>query len=257
MRDMHALVATRSFIGIDADLWTAVAAFVGPLVAVLIGLWVFKIQQQSQHASQRFLTDGVQKLSGTLSSLLSIHLLNYQIGTYIIRTLRTYERGAPLAPDPNELPRFLGLELDSLPIDAVLPVQELVGDKVVLDWVMHVLSDVTLEAKEGDFQIRRPIVAYYTDPSLKVNVDEAVRQLTALLDGWEALISPHFALLDRLYDLERHLVSKRPLTAKGFFAVSKRSQIEEIRGHLQRGYDHSRKVEEETEALRKGGGAAP
>jgi hypothetical protein len=258
MRDMHSLAAWRSFIGVDADLWTAIAAFVSPLAAVLVGLLVFRIQQQSQHASQRFLTDGVQKLYGTLSTLLSIHLLNYQIASYMIRTLKTYKLGDPLTPDPNEIPRFLGLDLESLPIDSLLPVQELIGDKVILDWVTHALSDVTLEAKDGEFQIRQPLVAYYgCDPqTTKLDVNEAGRQLTCILEAYNARISVHFGLLDRLNDLARHVATKRPWTLGGYYSIWKRREIGGIREQMQMRYKQYQKVRENTKAVLKGGGAA-
>jgi len=249
--------ASRSFVGIDADLWTAAGAFAGPLVAVLLGLWIFRIQQQSQHASQRFLTDGIQRLYGTLSTLLSIHLLNYQIGSNIIRMLKTCDRDHPLKPEPAEIPRFLGLELESLPIDSLLPVQELIGDRVVLDWVMLALSDLTLEAKEGEFQIRQPVAAYYrTDPATtKLDVDEAARRLTSVLEAWNSRASAHFALIDRLNDLAGHLARKRPLTVQGYYAVWKRSEIGEVREEMQRGHENAQKVHRDTDAILKSGGA--
>jgi len=247
-----------SFLGIDADLWTAAATLAGPLVAVLLGLWIFRIQQQSQHASQRFLTDGIHKLHGTLSTLLSIHLQNYQIGGYVIRILKTYKLGDPLTPDPNEIPRFLGLELESLPIDSLLPVQELIGDRVVLDWVMLAVSDVTLEAKEGEFQIRQPVAAYYgCDPSTtKLDVDEAVRRLTLILEGWNCRVSAHFALVDRLNDLAGHVARKRPWTVQGYYSVWKRSEIDKIREEMRRGYQNAQKAHQDTDAVLKSGGAA-
>ncbi len=218
---------------------------------------VFRVQQQGQLAAQRFLTDGIQKLYGTLSTLLSIHLQNYQIGNYVIRTPKTYERSHPLAPQPDALPRFLGLELESLPVDSLLPVQELIGDKVVLDWVMLALSDITLEAKEADFQIRQPIVAYYkSDPSTKINVDEGVQRLTNVLEAWQSRVAVHFALLDRLNDLANHLARKRPWTIQGYYAVSKRPEIGEIREEMKRGYERAKKLHEETEEVLKSGGAS-
>lgn len=249
--------ASRSFVGIDADLWTAAGAFAGPVVAVVLGLWIFRIQQQSQHASQRFLTDGIQKLHGTLSILLSIHLQNYQIGSYIIRMLKMYKLGGPLTPEPHEIPRFLGLELESLPIDSLLPVQELIGDGVVLDWVWLALSDITLEAKEGEFQIRRPVAAYYrSDPSTaKLDVDEAGQRLTSILEAWQSRASAHFALLDRLNDLADHVARKRPWTVHGYYAMSKRSEIEKIREEMRRGHENAQKVHRDTDAILKSGGA--
>jgi hypothetical protein len=216
------------------------------------------IQQQSQHALQRFLTDGIQALHGTLSQLLSIHLQNYQIGSYIIRIVKTYERDHPLAPEANEFPRFLGLELESLPIASLLPVQELIGDKVVLDWVMLALSDVTLEAKEGDFQIRQPTVAFYrADPSnTKMDVDEAVRRLTAVLEAWNTRVSTHFALLDRLNDLARHVATKRPWTIRGYYAIWKRREIEKLRDEMRQGYRRAREAHEATATVLKTGGAS-
>jgi len=250
--------ASPSFLGVDAELWSAAATFAGPLVAVLLGLWIFRIQQQSQHASQRFLTDGIQKLYGTLSTLLSIHLQNYQIGSYIIRTLKTYKLGDPLAPQPDEIPRFLGLELESLPIDSLLPVQELVGDRVVLDWSMLALSDVTLEAKEGEFQFRRPVAAYYqSDPSTtRLNVDEVVQRLTLILDGWNSRVSAHFALLDRLNDLAHHVATKHPWTVQGYYTLWKRADVDKIRQEMRRGYENAQKAHEDTHATLKSGGAA-
>jgi hypothetical protein len=246
--------ARSSFAGVDADLWVALGTVVGPLLAVFLGLLVFRYQQQSQSALQRFLTDGVQSLFGTFSTLLSIHLQNYQIGTFVIRTLRTYEWGHPLAPEPDEIPRFLGLELESLPIDSVLPVQELVGDKVVLEWVMSALSDVTLEAKMADSEIRQPIAAYYrTNP--KLDRDEAVQRLTAVLEAWNTRVSAHFALLDRLNDLARHLATKLPWTVGGYYAVYKRKDIDKLRAEMHADFEKAQKAHDQTEKLLRSGGA--
>jgi len=254
---MHTLAAYRSFIGVDADAWSAVGVFIGPLLAVVAGLLVFRYQQDMQDAHRRFLTDGIQKLTGTLAHLLEIHLQNYQVGTYNIRILKTYERSHPLAPKPGEFPRFVGLNSEPLAIDSPLSVQELIGDKVVLDWVMHALSDVTLEAKEGDSQIRQPIEAYYrSDASVKLDVDEAVRRLELILEAWNTRIEPHFALLDRLYELDRHLARRRPWTVRGYYAVSTHSEIRQIREQMQLQYKDYEKVHEKTADVMKSGGAA-
>lgn len=246
--------ARSSFAGVDANLWVALGTIVGPLAAVFVGLLVYRYQQQSQYALQRFLKDGVQNIFGTLSTLLSIHLQNYQIGTFVIRTLRTYEWGHPLAPGPDEIPRFLGLELESLPIDSVLPVQELIGDRVVLDWVMSALSDVTLEAKVADSEIRQPIAAYYrTNP--KLDRDEAVQRLTAVLEAWNTRVSAHFALLDRLNDLATHLGTKLPWTVGGYYAVRTRSEVVDLRKNMKTQFEKARAAHDETEAVLRSGGA--
>ena len=244
-----AALASRSLLGLDADLWTALVAFITPLAAVLLGLGVFRVQQQSQHASQRFVADGVQKLYGTLSTLLSIHLQNFQIGAFIVRTLKTYEPNHPLAPQGDEIPRFLGLELESLTIDSLLPVQDLVGDKVILEWVLLALSDVTLEAKECDTQIRQPVTAYFrSDPAItKLKVDEAERWLKIVQEAWNLRVSTHFALLDRLNDLAKHIDVKRPWTAKGYYAIWKRPEISELREHMQRGHAKAKLAHQQTE----------
>lgn len=247
--------SSASFLGINAEFWIAGATLLGPILAVLLGLWVYRIQQQSQYAAERFLRDGVQNLIGTLSKLLSMHLVNYQVGTYIIRTIKTYERGHPLTPDPDQLPKFLGLQLEALPIDSLLPVQEIVGDKVVLDWVMLALSDVTLEAREADFQVRQPTVAYYRSASsTALDTDQAVRRLSAVLDAWEARVSTHFALLDRLNDLAANIAKKRPWTIGGYYKLPKRRGVAEIREAFHKGYERARQAHEETnETLRTGG----
>ncbi|MBI2914059.1 MAG: hypothetical protein HYY03_09075 [Chloroflexi bacterium] len=244
----EALGASRAFLGVDADLWAAIAALVGPLIAVLSGLFVFRIQQQSEHASERFVTNGIQKLYGTLSTLLSIHLLNFQIGAFIVRTLKTYELGHPLAPRGDEIPTFLGLELESLPIDSLLPVQELVGDKVVLDWAMSALSDVTLEAKECDSEIRQPVAAYYrgNPTTTKLRRDEALRGLTIVQEAWNLRVSAHFALLDRLNDLARHIAVKRPWTVSGYYAVRDRREIGQLREQMHKGFEKAKLAREQT-----------
>ena len=187
--------------------------------------------------------------------MLSIHTLNYQIATYNIRTFRVHERGAPLTPAPDDLPEFLGLKIDSLPLDSLLPVQDLIGDNVILDWTMDVISDVTLEAKELNFQIRQPIAAFYRSDA-KVAVDETARRMTAVIDGWNDRIAPHNALLELLYNLERQLVMDRPATAKDYFKVSERSGIKTLRAEMHEEYDKAKTAREKTEALLKSGGAA-
>lgn len=244
---------TRDFLGIDADLWMAFGTILGPLVAVLLGLWIFRIQQQSQFASERFLSDGVQRLYGTLSTLLSIYLQNYQIGTYIIRTVQTYERGHPLTPGPDEVPKFIGLELDSLPIDSILPVQEIIGDSVVSEWVMLALSDVTLEAKEADFQVRQPTVAYYRS-GVKVDTEEVTRRLLEVLEAWNERVSTHFALLDRLNDLSRHIATNRPWTVRGYYAMSRRGEVVEIREAMKTGLSRVHGAHEKTASVLRSGG---
>lgn len=253
------MLASLAVFGIDADLSTAIAAIVGPLVAVflavIVGLWQFKIQQQSQHASQRFITDGVQKLSGALGTLISIHHLNFQISTYIIRALTVHDSGDQPTPGPDDLPEFLGLKIESLPFDSVLPVQELIGDKVVLDWTMHAISDVTLEAKELNFLLRQPVAAYFRGDT-DWNVGETVRRMKAVRNGWNDRIAPHTALLDRLYKLEGQLVLDRPTTAKDYFTVWKRSEIKKIRDEMIKGYEIAMTALRESEPVLKSGGAA-
>lgn len=252
------MLASRAVFGVDAALWTAVAALASPLVAVLFGLILFRIQQQAQTASQRFLTDGVQKLYGALNTLLSIHILNVQIGAHIIRILKTSKRGHPLSPESSQVPHYQGLELESLPFDSLHPVQELIGDKVVLDWMMLAISDVTLEAKAGEFQIRQPVAAYLgSDPSTGgMDVDEVVPVLNAVLAVWEERVGAHFAIMDRLNELARHLARKRPWFVGGFYVVWKRSEIRKIREAMQDGYENAEAVHERTEDLLKSGGAA-
>ncbi len=247
-----------SLLGIDAGLWIAAAAFFGPLLAILLGLWIFRMQQQWQYSSERFLRDGVQALRRSLSILVSIHLQNYQIGIIIIRTLRTQKRGDPLTLQPDELPGILGLEMESWPIDMVLPVQELVGDRAILDWVMLAISTITLEAKELNSLIRQPIVAYYrTDPSkIKSEVDDTVIRCTSVLDAWESRSSAHTALLDRLHDLEGHIWRRRPWTVNGYYAIRKRPEIRKLQDKIKRGYENAKAVHERTEDILKRGGAA-
>ncbi len=242
-----------------ADLLTAIVAIVGSLAAVLLagllGLRTFNTQQQSQHASQRFIADGVRKLSGALSTLVSIHHLNFQISTYIIRALTMYDRGDQPTPGPDDLPEFLGLKIESLPFDSMLPVQELMGDKVILDWTMHAISDFTLEAKELNFLFRQPTAAYFRGET-EVNVGETVRRMKAVREAWNDRIAPHTALLDLLYKLERQLVIDRPATAKDYYAVKERSGIEKLRDDMHSGYDKAMTAKRETEAVLKSGGAA-
>jgi hypothetical protein len=249
--------ATRSLIGIDADLLMVGATLLGPALAVAGGLIVFRFQQQSQHAAERFLVDGIQDLYGTLSTLLSIHLQNYQIANYVIRTMKTYDRTHPLAPQPDEIPQFLGLQLESLPIDSLLPVQELLGEKVILDWVMLALSDVTLEAKEFEFQIRQPTAAYYrraSDSTFTFDVETAAALLKEKLELWESRLSRHFALLDRLHDLETHLGKKRPWTLGGFYRVCERAEVKTLVDEIKEGYQAARKAHEDTEDRLRGSG---
>lgn len=245
--------ATRSLFSVDADLLLVAATTLGPFLAVIFGLLVYRYQQQVQYSSERFLSDGIQSLYRAVSALLSIHLQNYQIGSYIIRTIRNYEHGHPLAPTPAEIPEFVGLQLESLPIDSVLLVQELLGDKVILDWVMHAISDVTLEAKEAEFQIRQPTAALYRS-SVDVDRDELTKALTLVLEGWNTRVSTHFALRDRLHDLDSHFGKKRPWTLSGHYAVRERDEVKEIVKEMKQGLCKVMVAHNQTaEVLRTGG----
>ncbi len=244
-----------SLLGIDAGLWIAAAAFFGPLLAVLLGLWILRMQQQWQYSSERFFRDGVQALRRSLNILLSIHLQNFQIGNNIIRTFSTQKRGDPLTLEPDELPGILGLEMESWPMDLVLPVQELIGDPAILDWVLLAISDITLEAKEINSLIRQPTVAYYrTDSSDMYDLDYAVRRSTLILEAWNCRNSANLApLIDRLKELEVHVARKRPWTVKGYYAVRERSEIGELRDKIKRGYEKAQEVNQATAAWLKSG----
>jgi len=221
----------------DPDLLLAIAALVGPTIAAFVGVIVYRYRRQVEEIDQVILQDGIQSFHTSLYGLLSAHLLNYQIAGYIIKYLRTYRIGELLTPESPPLPRFVGVELDSLPISPLLPLQEVVGDKVILDWGMLALSDTTLEPKELDIQIRQPVVAYYGADLAKgtLDVDELVQQLTALMEVWNEKLATHFALLDRLYDLKREITRKRPWRVSGYYALSKRMEIAEIRQKLKEG----------------------
>lgn len=246
--------ATRSFLGWDADLWAAIGALAIPVIIAILGVWWGRFQQQARWASERFQVQGIQRLHGALSTFLSIHLQNYQIGGFIIRAMKTYEPDHPLAPQPNEIPEFLGQRFDAFPIDPLLPVQELLGDKVILDWVMMLISDVTLEAKEGEFQIRQPIAAYYRE-HVPMRVDEAVARMTAVLEAWNSRVSTHFALLDRLNDLDRHIGTKRPWTQGGYYAVKNRREVVTIVKHMKTGLEAVTKAHDDTRGTLRSGGA--
>jgi hypothetical protein len=192
-------------------------------------------------------------LHGSLSGLLSIHLQNFQIASFIIRTIKTYDQGHPLAPQPEEIPEFLGLQMDSLPIDSLLPVQELLGDEIILHWVMLVLSDVTLEAKDGEFQIRQPTAAYYRKP-VDVDLNEAVSGLTNVMNAWNSRIAPHFALLDRLNDLDRHVGQKRPWNVGGYYVMKNRPEVMQIVADMKSDFEKVQKARDDAEPILRSGG---
>jgi len=251
--------ASNELLGIDVELWVAGAAFFGPIVAALVGVVLFRFRQRVEDVDRRFIRDGIESFHTNLSGLLSAHLLNFQIATYILRYLKTYRRGELLTPPGSSLPRFIGVERDSLPISPLLPMQELIGDKVILDWGMLALSDTTLEAKELDFQIRQPIVAYYdSDPSAgTLDVDEVVERLTKVTDAWNGRIEKHFALLDRLHELDREVARKRPWRVSGYYALRNRSQVIAIRQCLKEGHEEMLKARKRVEPVLKSGGVEP
>ena len=240
----------------DSELWTAVAvAAIGPAVVVLLGVGSFWLREERQKASQRYLDDGAKKLLGVVSARLSIYLLNYQTAHYSIRLLKVYEPGGPLAPQAEAVPGFLDVDLDSLPIDLILPVKELVDDDVVMNWVVKALSDVTLFAKELDFQIRQPLVAYFkNDRNTVLDKEEAVKRLTTVVDAWGDRLNPHFALLDRLHDLITHVERKRPWRFSGYATISKRPEIEEMRQAWQEGYKAAEEARKDAEPTLRSGG---
>ncbi|OGO50810.1 MAG: hypothetical protein A2148_03805 [Chloroflexi bacterium RBG_16_68_14] len=240
----------------DAELWTAVAvAVIGPTAAVILGVGSFWVREERQKASQRYLDDGAVKLLKVVSARLSIYLLNYQTANYSIRLLKTYEPGGPLAPGPEAIPGFLDVDLDSLPIDVILPVQELVGDDSVMKWVVEALSDVTLFAKEVDFQIRQPLAAYFRgDPRTHLDRQEAVKRLSATVDAWATRLHPHFALLGRLHDLITHVERRRPWTFGGYSTISRRHEVEEMRKEWRRGYGEAQQERKKAEPVLRSGG---
>ncbi|HEY8768646.1 MAG TPA: hypothetical protein VIP09_15535 [Dehalococcoidia bacterium] len=125
-----------------------------------------------------------------------------------------------------------------------------------MDWGMMALSNVTLEAKECDFQIRQPTEADYRE-GIDLDRDRAVPALTLVLEAWNERCSTHFALLDRLNDLAKHVMMERPWTMSGFYAISKRSTVKSIVKQMEDGYAKVLQVHKETEqVLRTGGGTA-
>ena len=115
------------------------------------------------------------------------------------------------------------------------------------------LSDVTLETKEIEFQIRQPTAAYYRG-AVPLNRDEVVPALTSLLDAWNSRVATHFALLDRLNDLARQLMTKRPWTIGGYYAMCRRSAMRQIASDMKKGYAEVVRVHAETESILKSGG---
>ena len=230
----------------DAELWTAVAASVlGPTVAIILGVGSFWLREERQRASQRYLDDGAVRLLKVISARLSIYLLNVQTANYSIRLLKTYEPGGPLAPGSDSIPSFLDVDLDTLPVDLILPVQELIGDDSVMHWVVTALSDVTLYAKEMDFQIGQPLVAYFRgDVGTNVDRDEAIKRLSKMVDAWDARLRPHFALLDRLHDLITHVERNRPWRFSGYATVPRRPEVAQMREAWRDGYEQAKRARE-------------
>ncbi len=239
----------------DAELWTAVAvAVIGPTAAVTLGVVSFWLREERQKASQRYLDDGAVKLLKIISARLSIYLLNLQTANYSIRLLKTYEPGGPLAPQPEAIPGFLDVDLDSLPIDVILPVQELVGDDSVTRWVILALSDMTLFAKEMDFQIRQPLTAYFrADAGTTVDREEAIKRLSAVVDAWDARLRPHFHLLQLLHDLITHVERKRPWTFGGYPTISQRPEAAKMRQAWQDGCEQAMKARTDAEPVIRSG----
>jgi len=242
----------------NADVWIAAAALVGPTLAALFGVILFRYRQQVEQTDQRLITDGVQAFHTSLSGLLSAHLLNFQIANYIIRYVKLYRRGEPLTPGVLAVPEFLGVRRETLPITPLLPIQELIGDKVILDWGMKALSDTTLEAKELDFQIRQPLASYYeSDPPVSLDVDQAAERLTRITEAWNSRVEPHFALLDRLNDLSREVARKRPWTVGGYFAIHRRPEVAAIREKMKAHLKDVDKIRERVDRVLKSGGVEP
>ena len=132
--------------------------------------------------------------------------------------------------------------------------KELVDDDSVMNWVVRALSDLTLFAKEMDFQIRQPLAAYFRgDPETILDREEAIEQLSAMVDAWAERLKPHFALLDRLHDLITHVERKRPWTFRGYSTISQRSEITQMRAAWRTGYERSSKAREAAAPVLKSG----
>ena len=159
----------REFAGLNSDEWLAIATFVGPVVAavgaallaLVLGFRTFLRQQEAVDVRRRYLDGGIVRLKESLAGLLAAHLQNYQVAMYLLRALRDTPRGDAFAPSPSDLPDFIELTGQPLPLDALLPSQEILGDRVILEWSVLALSDATLAGREYRFQVRDPLVAYY------------------------------------------------------------------------------------------------
>ncbi len=274
---------SRSVLGADADLLLAGAAVTGPILAAAIaaffGVRLYnrgraddlatersrqeseraadRSRQESERAADRFITNGIEKLHAALSEMATLHIQNFQAGTYIIRTLKTYKKDGPLKANPDDFPKIMGLEM-LLPLDSILPVRQLIGDKDVADWAAHAMSDYSLEAKEINFQIRTPIVAYY-DPGSPAVADDVLETLannfTAVLDAWESRVSAHAILTDSLSTLVSHLSDSRPSTISEYLEVSKRSEIATLRQQIKDGYRDAMDERRKADPILRSGGA--
>lgn len=250
-------LAVRSIFGVDADLLGIFVSSVALLASVVGGVWLYRYRQEVEACSNRFLVQGIQSLYGSLTTLLSIHLQNYQVAMYIMKSIKLYDLAHPLAPEPEDIPGFVGLKLESFPIDSLLLVQELLGDKLVLEWMMKAIADITLEAKELEFQMRQPTASLFrnkNDQTIVVRKDELLKGLDLVVDAWNTRCSTHFALRDRLHDLDNHVSRKRPWKIAGYYAIRRRKEVAAIREQMKVGWDRVQEADRETaEVLRTGG----
>lgn len=248
----------REFAGLNSDEWLAIATFAGPLVAaasaallaVVFGFKQFRRQQEAAGVRRRYLDDGVVKLKQSLAGFLGAHLHNYQTAMYLLRTVRETPRGDAFAPAPSNLPHFVDLAAQPLPLDALLPTQEILGDEVVLRWSIVALSDSTLAAREYRFQVRDALAAYYgADPGWRFgSTAEADRELLKLVDKWNSRVSLHFRLLDFLDRLESCFLDAHPNSRASVRALPKDQQIVDLREEMNKAFGDVSRVREESGA---------
>jgi hypothetical protein len=88
-------------------------------------------------------------------------------------------------------------------------------------------------------------------------VDEAAERLTKLTEAWNGRVEKHFALLDRLHELDREVARKRPWRVSGYYALRNRSEVITIRQRLKEGHEEMLKARKRLEPVLKSGGVEP
>lgn len=254
---MDPATATRSIVGVDADLLAVAAAFIGPTLAVAIGGYLtvrhFFNTREATEVRQRYVTDGLSRLRTNILELNTISLMNYQIALELTSTLRDYDRESPLAPHPDALPELITVEPQLVSFQPVAVVTELLGESPFPKWWGHVFSDATLAYRLYESRLRQPMRRYYNpevDSSrFAGNREETARTLVELTERMNKKATRHLPLHAILYDIELEFLHRDIRRYKQVGSLKKTPRVKELLAMMSDEYE---KIEKESEIEREG-----